>query len=485
MRPTTIALIICIVLASCKTDSANENQGNLPNSNALKPSYLQGMYATSTRLPYSRFDVRRVFDGNDSTYWSTMRGAGPDEGFVLYFQQPTTLKHIVVRPANAENLAEIRNLALYLDGHLLDEFKPNDTLNIDRPVTTLFVKVISTALTSLESVTSESEEDEMALEEFDRNNSVGIAEVELFGDQGRLNIIPPDAVTGTVIASSVLKPHTAYQPAQLFDARKEFVWAEGSPGLGKDEVLTFTFNAPQTISSVKIWNGYQRSEKHFEANARAKSIEIGAKGGAKAKYTIEDTMTPQMIVLQEPINSSVLEIKILDVFPGSTYKDLALSEILFYNGEKPLQLADSNVEEAHRVFVNEVKGSILEQYLDRRLYNRTVKYSISTTRSLILRSNKTFVLYESKKSYGDTAEEDEQIVADGGWEVIEQDDVAAKIRVFGKLFNLSETLDYYQGNSSVEVIKIFQDNLNITADNVWGEKVIDEFYTKLPETIDL
>jgi len=52
------------------------------------------------------------------------------------------------------------------------------------------------------------------------------------------------------------------------------------------------------------------------------------------------------------------------------------------------------------------------------------------------------------------------------------------VRIFGKLFNLSEAAEVYKGNTSNEVIQIFQDNLFITREEVKGEKYIDKFFNR-------
>src|SRR5882672_799110 len=98
-------LIIClaVLLASCskkKSDQSTEvnadstaassttevSQGNTNSSSANIT--LKGIYATSTQIPHAKFSYQNLFDGDKSTYWSTMPGAGPDEGIMLYFDKP-------------------------------------------------------------------------------------------------------------------------------------------------------------------------------------------------------------------------------------------------------------------------------------------------------------------------------------------------------------------------------------------------------------
>ena len=53
--------------------------------------YLEGCYATSTSLPFNTYSVYNLFDSNVNTKWKTMRGAGPDEGIMIYFDNPIKL----------------------------------------------------------------------------------------------------------------------------------------------------------------------------------------------------------------------------------------------------------------------------------------------------------------------------------------------------------------------------------------------------------
>jgi hypothetical protein len=487
MRPTLAGsiVILAIVLAACKSDSTSEQKIE-DVSPTIKPLYLEGVYATSTRLPYADFSLQRILDGDEKTYWSTMTGAGPDEGFVLYFQEPTQIEFVTLRGASGAGLANITSIALYADGHYSNYGSPNDTIKLGKTISSLFVKVQGTDAGTTETVSSEDQGEQLSIMMFDSASAVGVSEFIVYGPKGPIEVKAPHTVIGSVTASSVLKPASAYDPAQLFDSRKEFVWAEGAKGSGENERLTFTFNEPQTITALKIWNGYQRSEKHFEANARVKAIEIGPKDGAKTVYELADSEEPQLLKLTTPLNGTALEMKVVSIFPGTSYKDLVISELVFYNDDVPFKIIDPAAEERHRSFISETQGSLLRKYLDKQLYNETSFYDErSETRSIILRSNKTFVLYEEKKFDGSEQDEDIQIVADGSWEVVEQNGSYAKIRVFGKLFNLSETIDYYKGNTSVEIVKIFQEHLTLTEGELQGEKFVDRFYLKPPASVDL
>lgn len=476
----TCLIITCLCL-SCST-RATESREEVQNAESPEAIYLEGIYATATRLPLRDFAIDHLFDGDSTTYWSTPVGAGPDEGFVLYFPSPTHIREIELNQAAGNELATITEVSIYADGHPLGDFSPSLPVKIDKTLTSMFVKITTTDKEKVEYLTSEKQED-LSLERFDDRSSIGLSDISFFGEQGLLRVKPPLTARGSVTASSVLEPKDAYAAEQLFDSRREFVWAEGTEGSGENQQLIFNVSKEKQISSLKIWNGYQRSEKHFSSNARIKSFEFGSKAGKKFTYTLEDKIGPQMVSLDEPVKGKDFEFTILEVYPGKVYQDLAVSELLFFDGTVPFVIRDETTEEALNALASSAKGSVLESYLDKRLKNVIEYPDFSSERSLILRSNRTFVLYDHTNASDDSREIDKQVVADGNWELLEQGNGYAKVRIFGKLFNLSETLEYYKGNATKEFVTIFQDNLNITPDGIKGEKFVEAFYCKSAQSL--
>lgn len=480
-----MACSMAALISSCGTNSKSaENTAEETGSSgpeAKEVIYMEGVYATSTLLPLAQYGVENVFDDDTTTYWATAKGAGPDEGLMLYFPAKTYVKELVLKQAENDDLATVQEITVYADGQRVESFDASQPVKIEKDVTALFIKIASADQSSTEDLVKEGGDETLSTETFDSKFSVGIADLKLFNNEGPLKVHAPLAVAGAITASSTLKPAEAYAPSMLFDSRKEFVWAEGAAGTGENEKLTFTFGADQRISAVKIWNGYQRSEKHFTSNARVKSFEFGLKNGAKAKYTIEDSMEPQLVTLGEPLTGKEFELTVLEAVPGSAYKDLVISEVLFFDQATPVLIRDDGkAEENIKSLIASTRGSLMESFVDRRLKNHQETPYATSDKSLILRSNKTFVLYEHTTSSDASREENSEIVADGNWEIVEQQGNYARVRIFGKLINLSETVDYYKGNTQSSFVKIFQDNLTITPAEVKGEKYVDTFYNGSP-----
>ena len=105
------------------------------------------------------------------------------------------------------------------------------------------------------------------------------------------------------MATSVLDPAVAYQPANLFDSRYDFAWStNGKKTAGIGESVQVTFSQPQNLSGLIVWNGYQRSEEHFRANGRVTKILV-SDGQASQTVALADRMGGQRIGFVSPLKN--------------------------------------------------------------------------------------------------------------------------------------------------------------------------------------
>lgn len=168
---------------------------------------------------------------------------------------------------------------------------------------------------------------------FEYNSGFSICGMNLVDHKGQPHSIKvPRIVQGSAKADSTLKPHQAYGIMNLFDSRFEYGWA--SNGKNKNVALDFNFQKKQRVEQIRIWNGYQRSVKHCFENARAKTILVTGDGGYKATIKVKDQLGAQLITLPKPFKGKNLKMKVIDSYPGKTYKDLVISELRFYDGKE-------------------------------------------------------------------------------------------------------------------------------------------------------
>jgi len=167
---------------------------------------------------------------------------------------------------------------------------------------------------------------------FESNTGFRICGIHIKDPQGETyNIKTPTLVTGSVKASSILDPQTAYDPIFLFDSRFEYGWASNKQA--KDVNLSFNFDQPQRVEEIRIWNGYQRSVNHCQANSRAKLVKLTGDDGYNEVITIRDVLGAQVISLPKPFTGKQLKFEIVDSFLGKSYKDLVISELRFFDGK--------------------------------------------------------------------------------------------------------------------------------------------------------
>lgn len=141
-----------------------------------------------------------------------------------------------------------------------------------------------------------------------------------------------------VSASSYLPQQGSnkYTPQMLDDGDEFTAWVEGVDGDGKGQKITFKF-APSknTITDIRIFNGYVKSPSAYYNNARPKKIRLYIDG--KAAYDLnmnEDKPAEYRFSTygREDIrldNGKTFEFEILEVYPGKKWQDCAITDIVF------------------------------------------------------------------------------------------------------------------------------------------------------------
>jgi hypothetical protein len=147
-------------------------------------------------------------------------------------------------------------------------------------------------------------------------------------------------------ASSFLEsehpPFVQYHPNYAIDGDPKTAWNEGAPNDGPGEWVRFTVTKQQSVSRVRlrILDGFHYSDAIYRANARAKTVDIRLlPDGKPRRQVLDDKMAWQEIALatETPVLDGI-EIKVVDVYPGAKFKDLAISELEIYaTSESPEQ----------------------------------------------------------------------------------------------------------------------------------------------------
>jgi len=130
-------------------------------------------------------------------------------------------------------------------------------------------------------------------------------------------------------ASSVLSPQgkNAYQTVNLSDGRASTAWVEGQSGHGVGEWILIGFDRERIVHGLELRNGYAKNRDIFSKNSRVKELEIRLSSGQTLRRTLQDTDEPQTVSLVGAGIARWLQLRILSVYPGSKYRDTAISEL--------------------------------------------------------------------------------------------------------------------------------------------------------------
>ncbi|MCA9572579.1 MAG: discoidin domain-containing protein, partial [Myxococcales bacterium] len=252
-------------------------------------------------------------------------------------------------------------------------------------------------------------------------------------------VAPPRTVLATVTASSELEPVAAYRSQYLFDSRLDFGWVEGAKDLGVGEWVQAELGRPVEVHALELWNGYQRSEDHFQKNARAKRIAIVTDGG-RVEVDVPDTMGPSKLPLPAPVTTGKIRIEILEATPGTKYSDLVLTEARVWDGEGPLAFTTPMKQMAFGVLTR-ARGTHLERMIDYLLVS-----TCSPNKQLKIRSNSSFVWWVTNAEVSE--------VFDGAWVFRDSDAKGTGIQLYGRRHRTTEDWSPYGSGGVEETVRV-------------------------------
>jgi hypothetical protein len=493
LHSVLLSAFVAVMIAGCggntKTKTNNDTATIKPDVKEEvlpeNPLFLEGIYATSVNMPEEKYNTDKLFD-NSEDFWATMPGAGPDEGVMLYLPKTTELSKIEVSFSGDASLEKIVKIGLYIDGTDVKTLtaKDNTYSKFKGAVSSIFLRVVKTENIETSKPTQIDYVLTTSTSSFNSDKSVGIDEIILYDKEGKkYGIVPPKKVKGEVIASTVLEPVTAYNPEFLFDSRFDYGWAEGNQSnSGVGEIIEFNFDETVSINKLKIWNGFQRSKSHFQSNARVKKFSFGVKGKPLSTYELKDKEAPQEVVMNNTLSGKDFVFKVEEVYEGSKYQDLVISEMRLFDGKRWFIPTTTGIEKKKKQLIDKVKGNILEKMLDKWIFEEIIEEDyLITNQSLILRSNQSFVIWQQETNKDQTDGFAKQTVMDGNWEIISMDQNSAKIKIFGKRKILSVGYGNYKGVEDEANTTIFSDVLTISPKLIKGEKFFDSIKNFLSE----
>jgi hypothetical protein len=397
---------------------------------AADPLTLQAL------TPTTGSGAELLLDGDPATGWSP-EGDPVEEGVLLRFEKPVKLDGLALRTCEGAPQLEV---ALYLNGA---EEITGEKLGAEEKVLSFGKRELRSIFLRLQSAA---------------DGKACLGEVKPLLGGKPVAVKAPRTVTGRIEASSVLKPADAYHPGYLFDGRLDFGWVEGAKGTGAGESITLTLEAPVELKALELWSGYQRSDDHFQKNARAKKLEVSVDGGAAVSLDVKNASGMQTLTLPAPTKGRVWKVAVTEVYPGTRYPDLVLSELRLVDARGPLGVRTPDGAERKLALEKSLVGSPLEKVINRRWRGRCGEIDMGTSeRRFKLRSNHTFVFYD------DTGDEDTKVseVLDGAWVVKSASGPWAAVELFGRRHKTETKWDPYADTAKKDSVRIAGGKLEI------------------------
>jgi hypothetical protein len=138
-----------------------------------------------------------------------------------------------------------------------------------------------------------------------------------------ISTISPPQIRG-MLGSSHRGDHIA---RLAFDDDPKTAWITEGEGVG--QTLIVHFQSTSIIASISIVNGNAADPGRFNANGRARTLQVSFSDGTKQEFSLEDKMQMQRFELQRHASADWARFEILSVYRGSRNNWTAISEIQF------------------------------------------------------------------------------------------------------------------------------------------------------------
>lgn len=139
----------------------------------------------------------------------------------------------------------------------------------------------------------------------------------------------PANVVNATASSTIAQTKTDNHPMLLFDGRDDTTWQEGAQGYGISEWVSWNMDRKYNVKYIGFKMGNWVSDYYYYGNARPKTIVLTV-GDFTGQVTFTNERAVQWVELSNEVPADSMRIQINDVFPGTTWQDTCITEILVY-----------------------------------------------------------------------------------------------------------------------------------------------------------
>ena len=131
--------------------------------------------------------------------------------------------------------------------------------------------------------------------------------------------------------------NSTYKADNIEDYNLKSAWIEGHKEYGIGEWVEYRFdrkdfsNTDLEINGLYLFNGYRKSLKSWEENSRIKKLRMAINDVDFIEPELQDTYKIQSCKFESKNIAQIetLSFEIIEIYPGTKYKDVALSELRF------------------------------------------------------------------------------------------------------------------------------------------------------------
>lgn len=171
------------------------------------------------------------------------------------------------------------------------------------------------------------EQQEEAIEQPEETENDNSATVTVEAPAASTNMVRDVVSSSYLYETQYNKGHYA---TNVIDGTMEHAWSEGVDGDGIGESITLQMNGACRVSGFDIYAGYQKSSNAYYKNNRPAKIRIMFDQGGSIEVDLADQMGKQTVTFASPVETTLIGIEILDVYPGTDYHDTCISEISLF-----------------------------------------------------------------------------------------------------------------------------------------------------------
>ena len=171
-------------------------------------------------------------------------------------------------------------------------------------------------------------------------------------------------VSDVEATSTIHQEGRSNEPALLFDKDEMTNWQEGVKGYGEGEKVTAYFDSPHEIRMISFKNGNwlytsKRGHDYYDENCRPKILCLYF-GNQKFVIPFQDVMEEQLVMFKYPIPCESMIVEIVEVYPGSRFRDTVITDITVYGTKEELIFPESEgswIEDESGRWYQNVSGS--------------------------------------------------------------------------------------------------------------------------------